>query len=73
MSDMKQVTTLDVDRIEALLNGLKTALAATPEHMALEERVRLALGGLPDWFVREIGDTARLLVTMTEVRLGGEG
>lgn len=67
--DMEQTATFDVDRISALIVALKTALDCTPQHMALEERLRLALSRLPDRVVREIGDNARALAMLAEVRL----
>lgn len=67
---MEQATTLDADRITALFTAMSTAINCTPGHFALEERIRLGLEGLPDSTVKEMGDTARLFLTLTEARLG---
>jgi hypothetical protein len=67
---MEQDTTFDPQRIGTLFAAMKTAINCTPDHFAMEERIRLGLGGLPDRIVKEMGDTARAFAAMTEVSLG---
>lgn len=60
---------LDAERLDRLILALKTALNCTRSDAALTERVRLALGGLPDWCVQEMQANARAFLTLTELRL----
>lgn len=60
---------LDIERLERLIAAFKTAMNCTPSNVALPERVRLALGGLPDWCVQEMQANARAFTTLTELRL----
>lgn len=69
--DMEQATTIDGDRLTVLFAAMKTAINCTPNHLPLEERIRLGLGGLPDRVVKEMGDTARAFAVLIEVHLGG--
>jgi hypothetical protein len=67
---VKPIAPLDPKRLGVLIGAFNLAFTGTPEDADLMNRTRMALETLPDEIVREFGDAAGMLVTLTRERLG---
>lgn len=67
---LKPIPTIDVDRLSQAIAAWNIAFPGTPQNADLVNRARMALDALPDEVVRELGQAADVLATLTRERLG---